>query len=185
MERVEADRGARGVSTDRLGVGGPRSIDTASSASAAPSGNSPKNAFKVSVSFPALPRKSHRPDINQPRQPIRIQHIPQHPLTDRPNRAPPNSSECTDRRLIGSRGQPRHQLLEITREPRSRPRERHPLTAHAMLRARSRRRRTLIRYTRPQRSRCRHEEATSRVSYRYTVAYEHSGHTNSRRVNRT
>jgi hypothetical protein len=80
-----------------------------------------------------LPRNLIDSDIHQPRQPIRIQHIPRHPLADHPDRAPTDSSERADRRLVSFRNQPRHQLLEITREPRFRPRERYLLGEHPML----------------------------------------------------
>jgi hypothetical protein len=61
-----------------------------------------------------LPRDLINPDINQPGQPTRIQHIHRHALTDRTDRTPPDPSELTGRHLIGFRDQPRHQLLDIT-----------------------------------------------------------------------
>jgi hypothetical protein len=75
------------------------------------------------------------PEVDQPAQPARIEHVGRHALADRADGAPGDPGERADRGLVGLGDQPRHQVLEVSSVARSRPCERHPLDPHAMLRA--------------------------------------------------
>jgi hypothetical protein len=52
-------------------------------------------------------------DVDQPAQPVRIEHVRGHPLADRADRAPRDADEAGDRGLVGLGHQPRHQVLDV------------------------------------------------------------------------
>jgi len=72
-------------------------------------------------------------DLEQLVEAARVQFVGHHPLTDRPHRLPGDPDQPPDRGLVHPGGQPRHQVLDVTGEPRLRPGERHLLGAHPML----------------------------------------------------
>jgi hypothetical protein len=86
---------------------------------------------QVSVVF--APGDLVHPDVDQPGQPVGVQHVGGDPLTDRAHGAPGDPGEAADRGLVGLGDQPRHQVLEVAGVPGIRARERHTLGQHTML----------------------------------------------------
>ena len=161
------------------------SIDTASMASAVPSGSSSKNALRVSVSLPGLPQMILPVSWSDTKVKYRWcvrQEISSTPMSTSPHSRSGSSTSATTRSQIAPtvrhevRAKPATVVLSVlvtshaTRSSKSRvwpdpsrangtPSVRTPCSGQ-----RSRLRRNTIRQTRPAMSRCRHDESTSRVS---------------------
>jgi hypothetical protein len=78
------------------------------------------------------PRDLVHADHEQPLETVRIEHVSDHAFADPSDRAPRDPQQLRDRGLVGPGRQPRHQILDIAREPRAGTGEVHALDHDAM-----------------------------------------------------
>lgn len=130
-----------------LAYAGPGSVETASSASAPPTGRSSKNRSNAAAFFPAVPPHDGgqgvvrdqgqilvvlapadlvHANLGQALRPARVQLLVGDPLTHGPDGAPGDPGERRHRGLVGPSGQPHHKVLKVGREARTGPGERDP-----------------------------------------------------------
>ena len=81
----------------------------------------------------APPADLVHPDVDQPVQAVGVQAVRDHPLADPPDGVPVHPRQAGDGGLVGLGRQERHQVLEVTAEPRAGPGERDALDPHPML----------------------------------------------------